>query len=91
MQMVHIIEGSVCTVSICLRIHSSSLSNLRTYIYLHKYMYRESSPYANFITVNFITAIFQNFPEIIGLAWYLGANYFITAIFWLKNRSNEIS
>ena len=26
-------------------------------------MYRESSPYKNFITANFITAIFQNFPE----------------------------
>ena len=25
--------------------------------------YRRSSPYANFITVNFISAIFQNLPE----------------------------
>ena len=27
-------------------------------------LYRGSSPYANFITANFITAIFQNFPNI---------------------------
>ena len=83
--MVHIIEGSVCTVSICLRIHSSSLSNLCTYIYLHTYLYKESSFYANFIT-----AIFQKFPEIIGLCCF-GANYFITAIFSQKNRINETS
>ena len=27
-------------------------------------LYRGSSPYANFITANFITVIFQNFPNI---------------------------
>ena len=29
--------------------------------------YKGFSPYANFITANFITAIFQNFPKILGL------------------------
>ena len=29
-------------------------------------MYRESLSYANFITANFITVIFQDFPEIFG-------------------------
>ena len=33
-------------------------------IYVMIIMYRGSSPYANFITANFITAIFQNFPRI---------------------------
>ena len=47
--------------------------------------YRELSPYANFISANFNTAISQNFPKIFGLC-VLRAIYFITAIFipsWL--------
>ena len=34
---------------------------------LNKQHYRGSSPYANFISANFIIAIFQNFPVIFGL------------------------
>ena len=41
-----------------------------------------SSTFANFISANFITAIFQNFPKIFGLCIFW-ANYFITAIFML--------
>ena len=33
--------------------------------------YREFSSYANFICVNFITAIFQNFPKIFGLCVFI--------------------
>ena len=33
--------------------------------------YRGFSPYANFITANFITAIFQNFPKIFGLCDFM--------------------
>ena len=55
-------------------------------------VYRGSLTYAKFITANFITAIFQNFPD--GLCVFC-ANYFITAIFMLqakyrKKHSNEI-
>ena len=32
--------------------------------YISQVIYRGSSPYANFITANFITAVFQNFPDI---------------------------
>ena len=48
--------------------------------------YRGSSPYANFIT-----AIFQNIPDIFGLCVFW-ANYFITAIFILyaKYRKNAV-
>ena len=45
-------------------------------------LYREFSPYANFISANFITAIFQNFPKIFGLCVFR-AIYFINAIFIL--------
>ena len=60
-------------------------------------MYREFSPYANFITANlitanFITAIFQNFPDILGL-FVLGVDSFITlafsGYFWPKNCTNK--
>ena len=34
-------------------------------------VYRGFSPYANFITANFITAIFQNFPKIFGLCNFM--------------------
>mgnify|MGYP001305147328 CR=1 FL=1 len=56
-------------------------------------IYREFSPNANFITANFITAVFQNFPDIfcycdsmyILLMRYLAnailcAIYFVTAV-----------
>ena len=42
--------------------------------------YRESSPYANFITAIFITVLCQNIPEIFGLCVFW-ANSFITTIF----------
>ena len=45
---------------------------------LNKQHYRGSSPYANFITT-----IFQNIPEIIGLCVFW-ANYFIIAILCYK-------
>jgi hypothetical protein len=45
-------------------------------------MYRESSPYADFITAIFITAIFQNFKEKFCLCG-LGTIFFITANFGL--------
>ena len=45
--------------------------------------YRGSLPYANFIT-----AVFQNFPDI-WLMLFRGSFYFITVIFG-PNRSNEI-
>ena len=60
---------------------------------LDKTIYRGSSPYSNFISANFITMIFQNFPKIFGLCVFR-AIYFITAIFWPKigkNRSNEVN
>ena len=47
-------------------------------------MYRGSSPYANYISVNFITAIFKNFTNIFGLCG-LRPIYFITSIFILAN------
>ena len=50
--------------------------------------YRELSPYANFISANFITAIFLNFPKIFGLCVFWAfclmqflAIYLIRAIF----------
>ena len=43
--------------------------------------YMQSSTYANFISENLITAIFQNFQKIFGLCIFR-AIYFITAIFW---------
>jgi hypothetical protein len=46
--------------------------------------YRGSSHYVNFISANFITAIFQNIPEIFAL-WEFWANYFISVIFGAKN------
>ena len=45
-----------------------------------KWSYRGFSPYGNFITANFITAIFQNFPKIFGLCLFR-ADFFINAIF----------
>ena len=33
--------------------------------------YREFLPYVNFISANFITAIFQNFPKIYGLCVFI--------------------
>ena len=52
---------------------------------VHKFSmctYRGFSSYANFIATIFITAIFQNIPEIFGWCIFW-ANYFITAIFML--------
>ena len=46
--------------------------------------YRGFSPYANFISANFITAILQNIPKIFALSEFW-AIYFISAIFWAKN------
>ena len=43
----------------------------------------ESSRYGNFISVNFIDAIFQNCPKTFVL-FVLRALYFITAIVWPK-------
>ena len=45
---------------------------------LCNYIYREFSPYANFITANFITAVFQNYYENLANA-ILWAIYFVTA------------
>ena len=50
------------------------------------------SPYANFISANFITAIFENIPYIFALCEFW-AIYFISAIFGYflpKNCTNEI-
>ena len=54
--------------------------------------YRVSSPYSNFITVSFITAFFQNFPEKFGLCIL---SQFISLLrffgyFGSKNCTNEI-
>ena len=49
-------------------------------------IYRGFSPYANFITANFIPAIFQKSPIICYIRIYVlcfGLFYFISAIFWL--------
>ena len=42
-------------------------------IYLFTQLYREFSHYANFISANFITVIFQNFPKIFGLSFFMPA------------------
>ena len=42
--------------------------------------YREFSPYANFISAIFTSAILQKFPKLFGL-WVFRAIHFITAIF----------
>ena len=47
------------------------------------YLYRGSSPYANFITANFINEIFQNFPDIFHYC------YFYDIAKYRKSRSNE--
>ena len=45
--------------------------------------YRGFSSYANFISANFITAVYQNFPKIFALCVF-SAIHFITAIFMLR-------
>ena len=62
--------GFICTFSLLLLFSFSLHFNLVSPIIALKpnavelEWYRESLPYANFISVNFITAIFQNFPNI---------------------------
>ena len=54
--------------------------------------YSGSSPYANFISANFITAMFQNFPKYLAYA-FLGLFISLLQIFGTKqakNRTNEI-
>ena len=50
---------------------------------LFKYAYREFSPNANFITADFVTAVFQNFPQIFALCEFW-AIHFISAVFRAK-------
>ena len=40
------------------------IKGLGIYLYGKNAKYREFLPYANFITANFITAVFKNFPDI---------------------------
>ena len=62
--------------------HSIFSRTVRPWLLFKFGTYRGSLPYANFITANFITAIFQNFPDILGLC-VLGVDSFITLAFFL--------
>ena len=64
-------------------VHNCTFTNLSKSVKIRllksRTIYRRSLSYANFISVNFITAVFQSY-----LAYAIfGSFYFISAIFWL--------
>ena len=54
-----------------------------------KYMYKESSPNANFISAIFITVIFQNFPE--NLFYCISANTLLRPYYTAKRTSQNLN
>ena len=70
-----------CQTASCIIVYTWKLGYYIIFVFT-ELLYREFSPYANFITANFITAVFQNFPKIFALCVFR-AIYFITAIFIL--------
>ena len=72
-----------CLCVLIRRFHSRLKFLIEHQNFIHIERYKGSSPYVNFISANFITAILQNIPELFGLCvfWVI---YFITAIFCPK-------